>query len=167
MPRPLVPRSPSPWKRTESSLTILGNLDSVDNTVSTNVLFEQSGSADLIGRLTGMSEADIPNSYVLRVADTGAWSLRRTSTSRTRTRQSDLVLAAGPIDPLGDKQWHRISLAFNGSSIAPQIDGKPVTIYGKPINGVTDPTYAKGIVGLGTPGSASIQFNNSQIAPVP
>ena len=78
----LVPREPIAWKRTDNRpFTILGNLDWTDYTVSTDVLFEQPGSADLIGRLTGMSGADIPNSYVLRVADTGAWSLRRTSTA--------------------------------------------------------------------------------------
>jgi len=165
----LVPREPIAWKRTDNRpFTILGNLDWPDYTVSTDVLFEQPGSADLIGRLTGMSGSDIPNSYVLRVADTGAWSLRRTSTAQDKlTRQSDLVLAAGTIDPLGVKQWHRISLAFNGSSIVPQIDGKPVTIYGKPMNAVTDATYAKGMVGLGALNYGLVQFDNFQIAPTP
>jgi hypothetical protein len=164
----LVPREPIAWKRTDGRpFTILGNLDWTNYTVSTDVLFEQPGSADLIGRLTGMSGADIPNSYVLRVADTGAWSMRRTSTEQDkRTRQSDLVLAAGSISPLGVKQWHRLSLAFNGSSIVPQIDGKPVTIYGKPINAVTDATYAKGMVGLGAPNYSLIQFDNFQITPI-
>ena len=164
----LVPREPIAWKRTDGRpFTILGNLDWADYTVSTDILFEQPGSADLIGRLTGMSGADIPNSYVLRVADTGAWSLRRTSTDQDkRTRQSDTVLAAGSISPLGVKQWHRLSLAFNGSSIVPQIDGKPVTIYGKPINAVTDATYAKGMVGLGAPNYSLIQFDNFQITPI-
>ena len=163
----LVPKEPIYWKRTDNRpLTILGNLDWTDYTVSTDVLFEQHGSVDLIGRLTGMSGSDIPNSYVLRVADTGAWSLRRTSTHQDkRTRQSDTVLAAGMIDPLGVKQWHRVSLAFNGSSIVPQIDGKPVTIYGKPMNGVTDATYAKGMVGLGALNYGLVQFDNFQIAP--
>jgi len=163
----LVPREPIAWKRTDGRpFTILGNLDWTNYTVSTDVLFQQPGSADLIGRLTGMSGADIPNSYVLRVADTGAWSLRRTSTDQDkRTRQSDTILAAGSVSPLGVKQWHRISLAFNGSSIVPQIDGKPVTIYGKPINAVTDATYAKGMVGLGAPNYSLIQFDNFQIIP--
>jgi O-glycosyl hydrolase len=165
----LVPREPILWKRTDGRpFTMLGNLDWTDYTISTDVLFEQPGSADLIGRLTGMSGSDIPNSYVLRVADTGAWSLRRTSTEQDkRTRQSDLVLAAGTIDPLGVKQWHRLSLSFNGSSIVPQIDGKPVSIYGKPMNGVTDATYAKGMVGLGALNYSLVQFDNFQIAPAP
>ncbi len=163
----LVPREPIAWKRTDGRpFTILGNLDWTDYTVSTDVLFEQPGLADLIGRLTDMSGVDIPNSYVLRVADTGQWSLRRTSTEQDkRTRQSDIVLAAGTIDPLGVKQWHRLSLAFNGSSIVPQIDGKPVTIYGKPMNGVTDPTYAKGMVGLGAPNYSLVQFDKFRITP--
>jgi len=163
----LVPREPIAWKRTDGRpFTILGNLDWTGYTVSTDVLFEQPGSADLIGRLTGMSGSDIPNSYVLRVADTGAWSLRRTSTDQDkRTRQSDLVLAAGSVSPLGVKQWHRLSLAFNGSSIIPQIDSKPVTIYGKPMDAVTDATYTKGMVGLGAPNYSLIQFDNFQITP--
>jgi O-glycosyl hydrolase len=165
----LVPREPIAWKRTDNRpFTILGNLDWTNYTVSTDILFEQPGSADLIGRLTGMSGSDIPNSYILRVADTGEWSLRRTSTEQDkRTRQSDTVLAAGTINPLGVKQWHRISLAFNGSSIVPQIDGKPVTIYGKPMNAVTDATYAKGMVGLGAPNYSLVQFDNFQITPAP
>jgi hypothetical protein len=115
-----------------------------------------------------MSGNDIPNSYVLRVADSGAWSLRRTSTAQDkRTRQSDVVLAEGSVSPLGVKQWHRLSLSFNGSSIVPQIDGNPVTIYGKPINAVTDATYAKGMVGLGTLNYALVQFDNFRIAPAP
>jgi hypothetical protein len=113
-----------------------------------------------------MSGSDIPNSYVLRVADTGAWSLRRTSTAQDkRTRQSDLVLAAGTVSPLGGKQWHRLSLAFKDSSIVPQIDGKPVTIYGKPMDAVTDATYTKGMVGLGAPNYSLVQFDNFQIDP--
>ena len=105
--------------------------------------------------------------HVLRVADTGAWSLRRTFTAQDkRTRQSDVVLAAGTVDPLGVKQWHRLSLAFNGSQITPQIDGKPVTIYGKPINAVTDATDAKGMVGLGTLNYALVLFDNFQITPI-
>ncbi|MGP8260519.1 MAG: hypothetical protein ACLQM6_11285 [Acidobacteriaceae bacterium] len=165
----LVPSAPIAWKGSDNRpFTILGNLDWTDYTVSTDVLFEQPGSADLIGRLTGMSGSDIPNSYVLRVADTGAWSLRRTSTAQDkRTRQSDLVLAAGTVSPLGVKQWHHLSLAFSGSQIVPRIDGKPVTIYGKPMNAVTDATYAKGMVGLGALNYSLVQFDNFQIAPTP
>jgi hypothetical protein len=164
----LVPREPIAWKGSDGRpFTILGNLDWTDYTVSTDVLFEQPGSADLIGRLTGMSGSDIPNSYVLRVADTGAWSLRRTSTAQDKrsARQGDLVLAAGTIDPLGVKQWHRLSLAFHGNEIVPQIDGKPVTIYGKPINAVTDAIYTKGMVGLGALNYSLVQFDNFQISP--
>ena len=45
------------------------------------------------------------------------------------------------------------------------IDGKPVTIYGKPINAVTDATYAKGMVGLGALNYSLVQFDNFQITP--
>ena len=35
------------------------------------------------------------------------------------------------------------------------------------MNGVTDPTYAKGMVGLGAPNYSLVQFDNFQITPTP
>ena len=77
----VVPAEPTAWKRTSNRpFTEIGDLDWSDYRVSSDVLLEQAGSVDLIGRITGMSGDDTPNSYVLRVSDTGAWSVLKTST---------------------------------------------------------------------------------------
>lgn len=151
----LVPQEPIAWKKTAGRpFTILGSLDWTNYSVSTDVLFEQPGSVDLIGRLTGMSGPDVPNSYVLRISDTGAWSLIRTA-----TKQADVNLASGSVDPLGTQRWHRLTLAFSGSQIAPSIDDKPLPP-------ITDATYANGMVGLGTLNYALAQFDNLRITPI-
>ncbi|MGD0797922.1 MAG: hypothetical protein ABR910_09380, partial [Acidobacteriaceae bacterium] len=135
--------------------TILGNLDWTNYSVSTDVLFEQPGSVDLIGRLTGMSGPDVPNSYVLRVTDTGAWSLIRTA-----TKKADVTLASDTVAALGTLQWHRLTLSFSGSTITPAIDDKPLPP-------ITDSAYASGMIGLGTLNYALAQFDNLRIAPAP
>jgi hypothetical protein len=151
----LVPQEPTAWKKTAGRpFTILGNLDWSDYSVSTDVLLEAPGSVDLIGRLTGMSGPDVPNSYVLRVSDTGAWSVIRTA-----TKQADVTLASGTAAALGTKQWHRLTLSFSGSAITPMIDDKPLPA-------VTDATYANGMVGLGTLNYALAQFDNLRITPI-
>ena len=73
-----------------------------------------------IGRLSGMSGADTPNSYVLRVADSGSWSILKTS-----TKQPEALLASGNVNPLGVGAWHAVSLEFHGASITASIDGAP------------------------------------------
>jgi len=157
----LVSAEPIAWKKTAGRpFTMLGNLDWTDYTVTTNILFQQPGSIDLIGRLTGMSGTDIPNSYVLRIADTGEWSLLRTSAKQSDAKQPDLVLASDSVAPLGLNQWHRLSLTFSGSVIAPSFDGQPLQT-------VSDATYPRGMVGLGVLNYTPAQFDNFQILPTP
>lgn len=150
----LVPAEPIAWKRsTGRPFTIVGNLDWADYTVSADVLFEGSGSADLIGRLTGMSDPDVPNSYLFRVSDAGAWSILKTA-----VKGSDVVLASGNVDALGLKRWHRVSLGFDQQNITAQIDGKPVKV-------LSDGSYSAGMVGLGAVNYALVQFDNLAITP--
>ena len=155
----LVPAEPIAWKKTAGRpFTMLGNLDWTDYTVATDILFQQPGSVDLIGRLTGMSGNDVPNSYVLRVADTGAWSLLRTSAKQTDTKQPEITLASGATTPLGIQHWHRLSLAFSGSQITPSIDGQALPP-------ISDATCPRGMVGLGVLNYALAQFDNFQVLP--
>ena len=55
---------------------------------------------------------DVPNSYLLRVTDSGAWSIAKSS-----IHAPERVLASGTIAPLGTNTWHRLSLACRGSKI--------------------------------------------------
>ena len=149
----LTPQEPISWKKTvPRPFTMLGNLDWTDYTVATDIFFEQPGSVDLIGRLTGMGDTDVPNSYVLRLSDTGAWSLIKTA-----TKQADIVLASGTVDAPGVKHWHRLALSFSGSRITPLIDDRS-------ISEISDTAYSKGMVGLGILNYGLVQFDNFAIS---
>jgi len=151
----VVPAEPTAWKRTSNRpFTIVGDLDWSDYRVSSDILLEQPGAVDLIGRITGMSGPDVPNSYVLRVSDTGAWSVLKTN-----TRQADAVLASGQANPLGVGAWHALSLEFQGGALTARIDG-----VASPV--VADSSYSKGMAGLGVVGYALAQFDNFKVQPL-
>ena len=153
--RQVVPAEPTSWKRTSNRpFTIIGDLDWSDYRVSSDVLLEQPGAVDLIGRITGMSGNDTPDSYVLRVADTGAWSVLKTN-----TKQPEALLASGTVSALGVGAWHALSLEFQGSSLVARIDGVAVRT-------VSDSAYSKGMAGLGVFGYALAQFDNFKVEPV-
>jgi hypothetical protein len=156
----VVPAEPTAWKKTSNRpFTILGDLDWSDYRISGDVLLQQPGAVDLIGRLTGMSGDDTPNSYVLRVWDTGAWAVLKTSAKRAATGPDEAVLASGKATPLGVGAWHGLSLEFQGGSVMARIDGVTVQT-------VSDSTYSKGMAGLGTVGYALAQFDNIKVEPV-
>jgi O-glycosyl hydrolase len=151
----VVPEEPTAWKKTSNRpFTIIGDLDWSDYRVSSDILLEQPGAVDLIGRITGMSGPDVPNSYVLRVSDTGAWSVLKSN-----TRQEDTVLASGKVNPLGVGTWHALSLEFHGGSLTARIDGAALPA-------VSDSSYAKGMAGLGVVGYALAQFDNFKVDPL-
>ena len=148
----VTPAEPISWKKTANRpFTIVGDLDWSDYRVSIDILLEQPGAVDLIGRLTGMSGADTPNSYVLRVSDSGAWSVLKTN-----MKVEEAVLASGKVSPLGVGVWHGLSLEFQGGALAARIDG--VTLQT-----VSDASYSKGMAGLGTVGYGLAQFDNFRV----
>jgi hypothetical protein len=161
--RQVVPEEPISWKRTANRpFTMVGNLDWQDYRVSTDVLLEQPGSADLIGRLSGMSGMDVPNAYVLRVADSGDWSLRKTTdkgSEKEDITQEEAVLAQGKVTALGIHRWHTLALTFQGARIAAQIDGVTVET-------ISDVSFAKGMVGLGTVAYAHAEFDHFKVQPI-
>jgi O-glycosyl hydrolase len=161
--RQVVPEEPTSWKRTvQRPFTMVGNLDWQNYRVSSDVLLEQPGSADLLGRLSGMSGWDVPNAYVLRVADTGDWYLLKTTNKggdKEDVKEEEAVLAQGKVSPLGVSRWHHLSLAFQGSTIAAQIDGVTVKT-------ISDASFAKGMVGLGTLAYAHAEFDNFKVEPL-
>jgi O-glycosyl hydrolase len=148
----VVPEEPIAWKKTSNRpFTIVGDLDWSDYRISSDILLEQPGAVDLIGRLSGMSGADTPNSYVLRVTDSGSWSI-----SKTSTKQPEAVLVSGNVNPLGVGVWHAISLEFHGASITASIDGST-------LQAVSDSSYSQGMAGLGVVAYALAQFDNFKV----
>jgi Ricin-type beta-trefoil lectin domain len=151
-----TPAEPVEWDSNSNPYTIGGNLGWTNYTVSADALIAPAGSAELLGRAgTQKSEtvADI-NEYYLQLSNVGAWSIVRNSTSGTST-----TLASGTVTAPGLDTWHNLSLTFSGSSISAAIEGKTV-------GSVTDSTYSSGMVGLGTSGYQTDQFDNLSVTPV-
>lgn len=94
----MAPRAPINWDTPSDPYTLLGDLSWTDYTVSSDVLLEQAGYVEVLGRVgtqQGFWPANI-NAYYLHVSDSGAWSILRNSTSGTLT-----TLKSGTVAALG------------------------------------------------------------------
>jgi Glycosyl hydrolase family 59/Ricin-type beta-trefoil lectin domain/Concanavalin A-like lectin/glucanases superfamily len=147
---------PIEWDGNSNPYTIGGNQAWSNYTVSADALMEQAGSVELLGRV-GTQHSFGPagiNEYYLQAGNTGAWSIVRNNTSDTLT-----TLASGTVAALGTGSWHHLALTFNGSTITAAIDGTTV-------GSATDTTYGSGMVGLGTSGYQTDQFDNLTVTQV-
>jgi hypothetical protein len=145
---------PIEWDGDSNPYTIGGNLSWSNYTVSADALIAQAGSVQLIGR-AGTQHAFGPagiNEYYLQLSSTGAWSIVRNNTGDTLT-----TLASGTVAAPGTGTWQHLALTFNGSSISAAINGTTVGT-------VTDSSYASGMVGFGTSGYQTDQFDNLSVA---
>jgi O-glycosyl hydrolase len=144
---------PIVWKTAADPYAVLGNVNWNNYTVSSDVLLEQAGYAELLGRAGSQNTTDTngQNAYYLRVSDTGAWSILRNNTSAQLT-----TLRSGNTTALGTGRWHTLALGFSGNTITAVIDGTTV-------GSVTDSTFAAGQVGIGTGRSETAQFDNLKV----
>ncbi len=148
-----APVQPIEWDGNSNPYTIGGNLSWGNYTVSADVLLEQAGAVQLIGR-AGWQHSFGPagiNDYYLQVSNTGAWSIVRNNTSDSLT-----TLASGTVSALGTGTWHHLALTLNGSSISAAIDGVSV-------GSATDSAYSSGMIGLGVAGYQTDQFDNLSV----
>ncbi|SEP00850.1 ricin-type beta-trefoil lectin domain protein [Actinacidiphila rubida] len=151
-----APTKPIEWDGDSNPYTIGGSLNWRNYTVAADVLLRQAGSAQLMAR-AGTQHAFGPagiNAYVLQVSDTGAWSIVRNNTSHTLT-----TLASGTVAALGTGSWHHVALTVNGATLTAAVDGTTVGT-------ANDGTYSTGMVGLGTSGYQTDQFDNLSVTPV-
>ena len=114
----------------------------------------QAGAVQLLGRAStqhSFGPAGI-DEYYLQLSNTGAWSIVRNNTSDTLT-----TLASGTVTAPGTGTWQHLALTFNGSTISAAINGTTVGT-------VTDSTYHSGMIGLGTSGYQTDQFDNLSVA---
>ena len=147
---------PIEWDGDSNPYTIGGGLNWTNYTVAADALIQQAGAVQLMGRV-GSQHSFGPagiNAYYLQVANTGAWSIVRNNTANSLT-----TLAGGTVAALGTGTWHHLALTLNGSSISAAIDGTTV-------GSATDSTYGIGMVGLGTNGYQTDQFDNLSVTPV-
>jgi hypothetical protein len=144
---------PIEWDGNSNPYTVGGNLSWANYTVSADALIAQAGAVQLLGRV-GTQHSFGPagiNEYYLQLSNTGAWSIVRNNTSDTLT-----TLASGTVTAPGTGTWHHLALTFNGTAISAAIDGTTVAT-------VTDSTYRSGMVGLGTSGYQTDQFDNLSV----
>jgi len=133
---------------------LLGDLTWRNYTVTSEVMLEKSGYAELIGRGNTYNHQGPQNlnGYYFRVTDSGAWSILSNNTSGNwRT------LASGNTS-IGTGRWHRLSFTLNGSAISAAIDGTTV-------GSASDSTWVAGQVGYATGQGVTAQFDNLSITP--
>ncbi|WP_225851292.1 ricin-type beta-trefoil lectin domain protein [Streptomyces sp. HPF1205] len=153
--RQMSAQAPITWDPLTDPHTLLGDLSWGNYTVSSDVMLEKSGYADLLGRANSQSYSGAAglNAYHLRVSDTGAWSILSSNTGGNVT-----TLAQGTTTALGTNRWHSLSLAFSGSTITASIDGSNV-------GSANNSTYGAGQVGYATSQGETAQFDNLAITP--
>jgi O-glycosyl hydrolase len=155
--RQMSAQAPITWDPLTDPHTMLGDLSWGNYTVSSDVLLEKSGYAELLGRANTQSYSGAAglNAYRLRVSESGAWSILSSDTGGTVT-----TLAHGTTAALGTNRWHALSLAFSGSTITASIDGAAV-------GSASDYGYAAGQVGYATSQGETAQFDNLSVTPGP
>jgi hypothetical protein len=151
--RQMAPRPPITWATLSDAYTLLGDTNWANYTVSTDALLESAGFVELLGRVGSQAAFNPPglNAYRLRISNTGAWSIRRTTTSNQVT-----TLASGTATALGTNTWHTISLAFNGSTITARLDGST-------LGTATDATFPFGQIGFASGWNYQTQWDNLTI----
>lgn len=154
--RQMSEQAPIKWtSQLAEPYTLLGDLSWTNYTVSSDVMLEKTGYAQLIGRAAAyqfQSPANL-NGYYLRVNSSGSWSILSNNTSgQVRT------LASGTVAALGTGRWHTLALKFSGAIITASINGTTVGT-------VTDYTSGAGQVGYATGQGITAQFDNLTVTP--
>jgi len=154
--RQMSPRAPITWDALSDPYALLGDIGWSNYRISSDILLETAGYAEIIGRATwqhAFGPAGL-DAYYLRASNTGAWTLFRNDTNNVMT-----AVRSGTVAALGTNTWHTLALTFSGSTITAQIDGTTVTT-------LTDTAWSVGQVGIGTSQTETAQFDNLSITPV-
>ncbi|HEX4725803.1 MAG TPA: ricin-type beta-trefoil lectin domain protein [Pseudonocardiaceae bacterium] len=150
----MAPVKPVEWQDDSDAFALAGDTTWANYTVSSDVDLEQAGTVELFGRANSQSRPQShQNAYLLRVSNTGAWSILRSDTTGTHT-----TLASGTRPALGTNAWHTIALTMQGSTITGTIDGTTVGT-------ATDSLFQTGQVGIGVVGYQTDQFDNLSVTP--
>jgi hypothetical protein len=154
--RQMSPRTPITWDDLSDPYALLGDLGWANYKVSSDVLLETAGYAEVIGRATwqhAFGPAGL-DAYYLRVANTGAWSIIRNTVDNPMT-----VIRSGTTTALGTGTWHNVALTFSGSTLTAQLDGAT-------LGTITDTSWSVGQIGLGTSQGETAQFDNLSVTAV-
>ena len=152
----VAPVKPIEWQDDSDAFTLIGDPTWSNYTVSVDVDLQQAGTVELLGRANTQNRPQSHQAaYELRISDTGAWSIVKSTANGILT-----TLASGTHAGLGLHGWHTIALGFSGNQIAVAVDGALV-------GGATDTSYTTGQVGFGVVGYQTDQFDNLAVTPNP
>ena len=148
----MAPIKPIEWQQDSDAFTLVGDPTWTDYQVQTSVELTKPGTVELIGRAgTQNRPQSHQQGYYFQVSNTGQWTLLKSDDNGNRT-----VLALASVPALGIGTWHKLGLAFHGSSITASVDGHAVVV-------IQDSSYGAGQVGLGLTSYATDQFDNLSI----
>src|SRR4051812_49006379 len=114
----MAPIKPIEWQNDSDAFSLIGDTGWTNYTVDSDVLLQQAGTVELLGRANNQSRPQgNQNAYWFRVSNTGAWSIVRSNTSGTYT-----TLASGSTAALGVGTWHHLTFGFQGTTITAGVD---------------------------------------------
>jgi hypothetical protein len=157
--RQMAPMLPIRWDGADLPLTVVGNLDWTDYTVTVDAYFEQPGAVQVIGRANegvhppGYETGKMAR-YYLQVNDKGEWSIVKNDKDGKKT-----PLASGTTSAPGIRTWHTLAITFQGPTITAKIDNKVVGT-------ANDSSFRSGEAGLGLDGYQTQVFDNLAVTEV-
>jgi len=140
-------------RKASNPYTLTGDVTWTDYRVSADILLEQSGAVQLLGRV-GDQSLDDPSclaSYYLQVADQGNWAIVREDIDGTTTN-----LVSGSVAPLGTNTWHELALTFLGTTIRAELDRHV-------LGTANDSGHISGQIGFGVNGWINAQIDNLMV----
>ena len=147
-----VPAPPIAWNGFTGVDSIIGDVSWTDYQVQSDVLLQQPGAVQVMGRLSNDNAQSTVPGYVFEVADGGAWRLYL---HRDDKSNQDLVTGKAAF---GVGTWHTLKIAFRGQDIEGWIDGVRVAT-------AHDGTFARGNAGVGVAGWTPAQFDDFSVLP--
>jgi hypothetical protein len=158
--RQVVTAKPVVWNSDADPGTIVGSPSWKNYRVSSDVLLEQPGYIDLVGRIMQTAQQNEINGYHLRLTDKGHWSLFSRAYDKTAKKIKETELAAGDLaTAAGLNQWQQMALGFVDDKITAEINGTAV------VKDQTDSTYGSGFVGYQVSRWQNAQFMNFEVLP--
>ncbi|MGW7547172.1 ricin-type beta-trefoil lectin domain protein [Streptomyces sp. NPDC054770] len=152
----VTPVKPIEWQDDSDAFSLLGDPTWTDYTVKADVDLQQAGTVELLGRAGTQNRPQSHQAaYLLRVSDTGAWSIVKSSAAGTLT-----TLLSGNRTALGTHAWHTLALGFSGDQITATADGAT-------LGTTNDSSFAAGQIGIGVVGYQTDHFDNLSVTANP